>query len=49
MTPYLHGCLSQQVQRPPGRPEPSHAVRRDFWRQIAFGVTTVEAAEAVGV
>ncbi len=35
--------------RSPGRPEPSRAVQRDFWRQIASGVTTVEAAEAVGV
>jgi IS30 family transposase len=35
--------------RSPGRPEPSRAVQRDFWRLIASGVTTVEAAEAVGV
>ncbi len=35
--------------RSPGRPEPSHAVQRDFWRRIASGVTTVEASEAVGV
>ena len=35
--------------RSPGRPEPSRAVQRDFWRRIASGVTTVEAAEAVGV
>jgi IS30 family transposase len=35
--------------RSPGRPEPSRAVQRDFWRQIASGVTTVEASEAVGV
>lgn len=35
--------------RSPGRPEPSRAVQRDFWRRIASGVTTVQAAEAVGV
>ena len=35
--------------RSPGRPEPSRAVQRDFWRRIASGVTTVEAAGAVGV
>lgn len=35
--------------RSPGRPEPSRAVQRDFWRLIAAGVTTVEAAGVVGV
>jgi len=35
--------------RSPGRPEPSRAVQRQFWRLIASGVTTVEAAEEVGV
>ena len=35
--------------RSPGRPEPSRAVQREFWRLIASGVTTVEAAEGVGV
>ncbi|MGW9351879.1 IS30 family transposase [Nocardiopsis flavescens] len=35
--------------RSPGRPEPSRAVQRDFWRRIASGVTTVQAAHAVGV
>ena len=35
--------------RSPGRPEPSRAVQREFWRLIATGVTTVEASEAVGV
>ena len=29
--------------RSPGRPEPSRAVQREFWRLIATGVTTVEA------
>lgn len=29
--------------RSPGRPEPSRAVQRDFWRRIASGVTTAEA------
>lgn len=32
-----------------GRPEPSRAVQRDFWRRIASGATTADAAEAVGV
>ena len=32
-----------------GRPEPSRAVQRAFWRLIASGVTTVQAAEGVGV
>src|SRR5690554_2486954 len=35
--------------RSPGRPEPSRAVQREFWRLIASGITTVEAAAAVGV
>ncbi len=35
--------------RSPGRPEPSRAVQREFWRLIATGVTTVKAAEALGV
>ncbi len=35
--------------RSPGRPEPSRAVQRDFWRLIATGITTVEAAGEVGV
>src|SRR4051794_24075421 len=35
--------------RSPGRPEPSRAVQREFWRLIASGTTTVEAAALVGV
>jgi len=35
--------------RSPGRPEPSRAVQREFWRLIATGITTVEAAAQVGV
>lgn len=35
--------------RSPGRPEPSRAVQREFWRLIATGITTVEAALGVGV
>lgn len=35
--------------RSPGRPEPSRAVQRDFWRLIASGITSVQAAEGVGV
>ena len=35
--------------RSPGRPEPSRAVQREFWRLIASGVTTVQSAERVGV
>jgi IS30 family transposase len=35
--------------RSPGRPEPSRAVQREFWRLIASGITTVQAAEEVGV
>lgn len=35
--------------RSPGRPEPSRAVQRAFWRLIAAGVSTEEAAERVGV
>jgi IS30 family transposase len=37
------------AMRSPGRPEPSRAVQREFWRVIATGVTTVEASLAVGV
>ncbi len=35
--------------RSPGRPEPSRAVQRAFWRLIADGATTEDAAAAVGV
>jgi len=35
--------------RSPGRPEPSRAVQRQFWRLIATGVTSAEAAVRVGV
>lgn len=35
--------------RSPGRPEPSRAVQRMFWRLIAEGVRTEEAAVRVGV
>jgi hypothetical protein len=35
--------------RAPGRPEPSRAVQRAFWRSIADGVTTEDAAAEVGV
>lgn len=37
------------AMRSPGRPEPSRAVQRAFWRLIAAGVSTEEAAECVGV
>jgi IS30 family transposase len=40
-------CVRQCGHR--GRPEPSRAVQREFWRQISTGVTTVEAAAGVGV
>jgi hypothetical protein len=35
--------------RSPGRPEPSRAVQRQFWRLIARGINTAEAALKVGV
>lgn len=35
--------------RSPGRPAPSRAAQRQFWRLIATGVTTAEAAVRVGV
>ena len=35
--------------RSPGRPEPSRAVQRQFWRLIATGLTSAEAALKVGV
>ena len=35
--------------RSPGRPEPSRAVQRQFWKLIATGVTSAEAAVGVGV
>ncbi len=37
------------AMRSPGRPEPSRAVQRQFWRLIATGITSAEAAVAVGV
>lgn len=33
----------------PGRPQPSRTVQRDFWRLIATGISTSEAALVVGV
>jgi hypothetical protein len=33
----------------PGSPTPSRAVRRQFWRLIATGITSAEAALNVGV
>ncbi|WP_444546486.1 IS30 family transposase [Brachybacterium paraconglomeratum] len=35
--------------RSPGRPAPSKAVQRQFWRLIATGITSAEASIAVGV
>ena len=35
--------------RSPGRPEPSRAVQRQFWRLIATGISSAEAALKVGV
>lgn len=35
--------------RSPGRPEPSRAVQRQFWRVIATGTNSAEAALNVGV
>ena len=35
--------------RSPGRPEPSRAVQRQFWRLIGTGITSAEAALRVGV
>ena len=35
--------------RSPGRPEPSRAVQRAFWRLIALGARTEDAAAEVGV
>ena len=35
--------------RSPGRPDPSRAVQREFWRLIATGITSAEAALKVGV
>jgi hypothetical protein len=35
--------------RSPGRPDPSRVVQRQFWRLIATGITSAEAALRVGV
>ena len=37
------------AMRSPGRPDPSRVVQRQFWRQIATGITSAKAALAVGV
>ena len=37
------------AMRSPGRPEPSRAVQRAFWRLIAQGATSEDAAAGVGV
>lgn len=40
---------SRPPMRSPGRPEPSRAVQRQFWRLIATGISSAEAALKVGV
>ncbi len=37
------------AMRSPGRPDPSRAVQRQFWRLIATGMSSAEAALRVGV
>src|SRR5690606_3650298 len=37
------------AMRSPGRPDPSRVVQRQFWRLIATGITSAEAALKVGV
>ncbi|MDG5781137.1 IS30 family transposase, partial [Mycolicibacterium fortuitum] len=37
------------AMRSPGRPDPSRSVQRQFWRLIAQGVSTDDAAAEVGV
>ena len=37
------------AMRSPGRPDPSRVVQRQFWRLIATGISSAEAAIAVGV
>lgn len=37
------------AMRSPGRPDPSRAVQRQFWRLISTGITSAEASLAVGV
>jgi len=37
------------LMRSPGSPAPSRAVQRQFWRLIATGITSAEAALNVGV
>ena len=37
------------AMRSPGRPDPSRVVQRQFWQLIATGISTAEAAIAVGV
>src|SRR5699024_12347923 len=39
----------REPRRSPGRPLPALAVTRAFWRLIATGITTAEAATRVGV
>lgn len=39
----------RRAMRSPGRPDPSRVVQRQFWRLIATGISTAEAAIAVGV
>src|SRR5215213_4724328 len=37
------------AQRSPGRPPPRRDVEREFWRRVAEGLTSEDAAAAVGV
>jgi IS30 family transposase len=37
------------AMRSPGRPDPSRVVQRQFWRLIAMGISSAEAAIGVGV
>ena len=46
---WMRALTGRSLLKSPGPPSHRREIEREFWRQIATGVTTEEAARAVGV
>lgn len=46
---WMHQLTGRGAMRSPGAPSHRHEIERRFWQQIATGITSEKAAEAVGV
>lgn len=46
---WMHKLAGRGAMRSPGAPSLRREVERRFWEQIATGITSAKAAEAVGV